>query len=404
MMAQYDGSLTQGFDVANKKKVLFVVYGGGHVNMILPVVQALLAQGEWDVEVVGLTTAGAVLKRAGIAYLGFSNIVDEGDAPALDWGRRLSAGINSDVVPLEETVAYMGLSYADLEAQHGVQQAAEIYAAKGRHAFLPVRSMRRLVDKVQPDLVVATNAPRAERAAILAARDAGIPAVCIVDLYPPADGAWLKDDCYAQKVCVLNPTAKQMLVALGRDADHIVVTGNPAFDRHYLFRRGAAVGEEVVVGFASNILPEPPAGKPDGTLQREVFEHLRQLCSRKGYTLALRQHPNEARWDSIGAPVNCSGMAIDAYLASLDMLITFPSTIALEAQIHGVRVGLLDFTSLSAACAYLFNGDFESIGQPSDIDALDVARRGDAREGNQRVESATNNVCAVLTKLMERAN
>jgi hypothetical protein len=394
--------------VVDKKKVLFVAYGGGHVNMIVPVVQAILAKDEWAVEVVGLTTAGAVLDRAGIAHLGFKDIVGEDDAAALAWGRHLSAGVNSGAVAPDETVAYMGLSYADLEAQHGAAKAGEIYAAQGRHAFLPVRSMRRFLDKIQPDLVVATNAPRAERAAILAAQDAGIAAICIVDLYPPADGAWLKEDSYAQKVCVLNDTAKQMLIASGRNADDIAVTGNPAFDRHYLFARGERAGElsreKIVVGFASNILPQPPAGKPDGVLQREVFERLENLCGRNGYTLALRQHPNEKAWENIGDAVNCSGMAIDAYLASLDMLITFPSTIALEAQIHGVRVGLLDFTSLSVACAYLFNGDFEAIGQVQDIDGLKVVRDAPHRVQGRAAQSATNNVCAVISELMEQVN
>lgn len=393
--------------MVKKKKVLFVAYGGGHVNMIVPVVQAILAKDEWAVEVVGLTTARAVLDRAGIAHLGFRDIVGEHDAAALAWGRRLSAGVNSDTVARDETVAYMGLSYADLEAQHGAAKAAEIYAVQGRHAFLPVRSMQRLLDKLKPDLVVATNAPRAERAAILAAREARIAAICIVDLYPPTDGAWLKENSYAQKVCVLNGTAKQMLIASGRNGDDIAVTGNPAFDRHYLFARGEHASEfkeEIIVGFASNILPQPPAGKPDGALQREVFERLEELCARKGYTLALRQHPNEKAWADIGNAVNCSGTAIDAYLASLDMLITFPSTIALEAQIHGVRVGLLDFTSLSVACAYLFNGDFEAISQVQDIDGLTVVRDVPSRIQGSAIQSATNNVCTVINELMEKIN
>jgi hypothetical protein len=385
----------------NKKKALFVAYGGGHVNMILPVVKMLKQQPDWAVEVLGLTTAGPVLKQAGIACLGFADIVRNGDEAALEWGRRLSEGQSSDVVAHEETVAYLGLSYADLEATHGVDGAARLYAEKGRHVFLPLQSLQRLLAQLKPDIVIATNAPRAERAAIMAAREAGIPAICLVDLYPPKDGAWLKENSFADKICVLSETGKDMLVGNGRNADHIAVTGNPAFDRHYLFRAGAqskdSENRKTVVGLASNILP----GLPDGKIQREVFDRLRKLCAEKNYALAVRQHPNEAPWDDMGGAVDCRSMPIEEYLASLDMLITFPSTIALEAQIHGVRVGLLDFTSLSEACSYLFNGDFEAIRHVHDIDTLIVEPTHPAGGLQVGAASATSSVYKVITNIME---
>lgn len=390
-----------------KKKVLFVCYGGGHVNMVLPVAQALLAQGDWEVSLLGLTTARRVLEAAGLSCLGFRDIVGDGDARALEWGRRLSEGNHSSLVPEDESIAYLGLSYADLEAEHGVAGAAAVYAAQGRHAFLPVRALKRLIERLAPDLVVATNSPRAERAALLAARDAGIRAVCLLDLYPLPDGAWLKEHNFAQKVCVFHEKARQALLAHGRPAADVAVTGNPAFDRHYL-SAGAAQARPftpgaVVVGYASNVLPEPPGGKPDGELQREVFERMQQWCARKGYTLALRQHPSESPWRKLGAAVDCRTMPIETFLGSLDMLITFPSTIALEAQIHGARVGLLDMTSLSISCAYLFDDEVDVIKSVDGIDALEVRRAAPANAAQRRAGSATSRVCEVISQVMEQA-
>ena len=43
------------------KKVLFVCYGSGHVRMVLPLAQALQASGRAQVQVLGLTTAAAVV-------------------------------------------------------------------------------------------------------------------------------------------------------------------------------------------------------------------------------------------------------------------------------------------------------------------------------------------------------
>ncbi len=386
--------------LTKKKKILFVAYGGGHVNMVLPVVQSLLAQGRHEVLVLGLTTAGSVLARAGVPHIGFRDLATADDAAALAHGNRLSEGVNSDLVPREETVAYMGLSYADLEAEHGTAAAAAIYAERGRHAFLPTRTLKRLLASYAPDLVVATNSPRAERAALLAARELGIASLCLLDLYPPADGQWFKEDGYGSKICVLSSNVKDILVGLGRSADSIVVTGNPAFDRHYTFvptdEVAALRAGQPVVGYASNILP----GRPEGGLQLEVFERLRARCAVQGYTLAVRQHPNEARWRDLGGAVDCNGMPIEAYLSALDMLVTFPSTIALEAQIHGVRVGLLDFTSLSEACAYLFNGDVDAFKTVEALDDLVVVRRAGDLELS-RTTSATANVCETIENILE---
>lgn len=386
--------------MSKKKKILFVAYGGGHVNMVLPVVQTLLAQGRHEVLVLALTTAGNVLARAGVPYIGFRDLVTAGDEVALAHGVRLSKGVNSDLVAREETVAYMGLSYADLEAVHGADAAASIYAERGRHAFLPTRTLERLLASWAPDLVVATNSPRAERAALLAAHKLGIASLCVLDLYPSADGQWFKEDWYGSKICVLSRNVRDVLAGFGRKADSIVVTGNPAFDRHYTFTPTEEVAAlragQPVLGYASNILP----GRPEGDLQIEVFERLRARCALKGYKLAVRQHPNETRWRELGDAIDCNGMPIEAYLSSLDMLVTFPSTIALEAQIHGVCVRLLDFTSLSDACAYLFNGDFEAIGTVDELDRLTIERHAGERDMSG-AKSATANVCDTIENILE---
>lgn len=387
--------------MSTKKKILFVAYGGGHVNMLLPVIQSMIGQGRCEVEVLGLTTAGIVLARAGIAHLGFKDIIGSDDGAALNWGERLGAGLPAGPVSHEETVAYLGLSYAELEADYGVEGAARVYAEKGRHVFLPVGTLKRFLRHIRPDLVVATNAPRGERAAILAAREMGISAVCLVDLYPPQDGEWLKENWYGQKICVLNQTAKEMLIRCGRDPEQVEITGNPAFDRHYLYKgagmAGRSAADKIVVGYASNIIP----GAVDDSLQRAAFEQIRKLCREKNYELALRQHPNETPWAEIEGAIDCRDMSLERYLSALDMLLTFPSTIALEAQIHGVRVGLLDLTVLSAACSYLFNGDFEAIRRLEDIASLTVVPADKDGKAEVQAASATEKVCDVILQVLE---
>jgi hypothetical protein len=211
------------------KKVLFVCYGSGHVRMAVPVARALRDQGLADVQVLGLTTAAPVVRDAGLPLLQFKDFVGPADEPALAQGRALLASLGQVEDP-EESAAYLGLCYGDLVAEVGSEEARQRYADLARQAFLPVRTLTRILAHVRPDLVVVTNSPRAERAAVMAARGLGIPAVCMVDLFAVDEVRWIGAADYAQKVCVLNEGVRDFLIAAGRRPDQVVATGNPAFD------------------------------------------------------------------------------------------------------------------------------------------------------------------------------
>ena len=55
-------------------KILFVTYGGGHVNMVIPVVKEVEKEG-FTFTVLGLTTAGKSLEDAGLRYKTFKDYV-----------------------------------------------------------------------------------------------------------------------------------------------------------------------------------------------------------------------------------------------------------------------------------------------------------------------------------------
>ena len=147
-------------------KVLFVTYGGGHAQMVLPVVQWLSQHAALKIQVLALTTAAPVFVNAGIDVLGFRDFVRPEDAAALVWGERLLEGNTSMQVAHDESVAYLGLSYVDLEQRLGVAAAADVYAQFGRQSLRPLGVLQRIIRQLVPDVVVTTNSPRAERAAI----------------------------------------------------------------------------------------------------------------------------------------------------------------------------------------------------------------------------------------------
>src|SRR5438128_1956084 len=107
-----------------KKRILFVTYGGGHVNMILPIIRELASYPKIDIQVLGLTTASHTLAHANIPQFGFKKLIKPADERALKKGVILAKDIDHNSnVDYEETVAYLGLSYVDLEHRYSPEIA-----------------------------------------------------------------------------------------------------------------------------------------------------------------------------------------------------------------------------------------------------------------------------------------
>jgi hypothetical protein len=98
------------------KKVLFVAYGSGHIKMVVPLAQALAANGMAKPVVLALTTAAPVARAAGLEVLQFRDFVTEADGAALALGLQMMQGLGGPAADPQETVAYLGLSMADLIA------------------------------------------------------------------------------------------------------------------------------------------------------------------------------------------------------------------------------------------------------------------------------------------------
>ena len=146
-------------------RILFVTYGGGHVGMVLPVIRELeaLLPGV-DCQLMALTT-GHLKARAVRPTLGYKDFLHLVDADAVrSWGERLSEGNTSPDVPADETIAYLGINYLDLIAQHGEVGAADLYREQGRYGFRPLHFMRRVIDAVQPDVHLVASLVSLSRA------------------------------------------------------------------------------------------------------------------------------------------------------------------------------------------------------------------------------------------------
>jgi hypothetical protein len=339
-----------------RARVLFVTYGAGHVSMVVPVMQAMAERGVAEGVVLALTSAATVTRAAGLPTLQFRDFIEPGDAQALAWGEELASTLNpGGQVDPQETRAYLGLSFQDLVQEHGLERAREMYAQYGRHCFLPVPTLRRIIAKLAPDAVVITNSPRAERAAGIAARELGVPALCINSLFAIDEVEWIGQQGFCQKVCVLNDAVKDKLLKAGRSESEIIVTGNPSFD-DLTSPQVCDAGDRLRASLSSDVVsivlwasqPEPTAhptapGKigdpalPERIL-RQLLEWAEALPSRH---VLLRPHPNESLPEVVHPRATwCASPQYDigTLLHASDLVVTMTSTVAVQAYSVGLRV------------------------------------------------------------------
>lgn len=342
-----------------RRKVLFVTYGGGHIAMVLPVMRALRQQEpNIDCTLMALTTAQSRAIAAGEPALGFKDFLHLVDSRAASaWGKRLHPANRSPDVSDAESVAYLGINYLDLLERLGEDGAAALYAQKGRYGFFPLHFMRKVLREIAPDIVVATNSPRGEEAALQAALERGIPCVGMIDMFGLDSDPYVSRTMRPSLTCVIHEVVRQRLLARGFAPEAVAVTGNPAFDglsspanlaaaQNYLADRGWS-GLKVVL-WAGFVEPygHPNSPVPAGhALAVEVEEVLRAMVAeREDMALVVRYHPSE--WHTfpphrpqvrvhLSVP---SAEPIHPVILAADAVVVQNSTVGLESAVAGKPV------------------------------------------------------------------
>ena len=289
-------------------RVLFVSYGGGHIEMCLPVMRALrqLDSG-CELQLMALTTGLAVASTAGETPLGYRDFCDPEVAEQIDrYGRELLEGSERHpAVSEQESIAYLGINFLELVDQWGEAAAFERWEERGRQSFLPVRFFKRVLTRIQPDVVVTTNSPRSEQAAVMAAVELGIPSLSMLDLFALPGDPFLQRMVYADRLTVLSEATRRNLITAGFDEDRLFVTGNPAFDVLMTpqasqagrdFRRRLGWEQKNIVLWAGHLespdaVPQKFAGPGLALLVQDCL--VSWVMSRSDVCLVVRYHPNE---------------------------------------------------------------------------------------------------------------
>lgn len=398
------------------KTILFACYGSGHVRMVVPVAKALQEAGLARVQVLGFTTAAPVIRASGLDLLQVKDFLQPRDGPAIARGRRLLAAMGQVADP-EESAAYMGLCYDELAADVGEDEAQRRYQRDGRQAFLPKNLLSRILAAVAPDVLVATNSPRAERAAVMAARALGIPAVCMVDLFAVDEVRWIGQPGYADRVCVLNEHVRNFLVAAGRGKEEIRVTGNPAFDalrspalhaHGMALRQAQGWGEKRVVLWPSQVEPafHPFDGRPgDATLPQRVLHTLTDWVLRQGdVVLCVRPRAGESAPALPSHPrihVTGQGWPLPPLLAATDAVVTLNSTVGLEGFLTGARLIQVLGSVFDDAMPLARFGMADAAVPLRDLEAaVERWARVPRRPPGEQIPEATPQVLAVLREFL----
>lgn len=332
---------------AGKPHAFLAAYGGGHISMILPICQALRERG-WKVTLLALTTAAAKAEQAGEPYIGYKDLMHLAAPNAQAFGNQLCPDLDDNgPVSREETLAYHGANFAELVEVSDLEAAWQQWEESARQAFLPINFMRRVLTEYKPDVVIATNSPRTERAAITAAKQLGIPSLCMVDMFAMQEIKWIGEPAFADRVTVLNEAVRRMFIAYGRDPDDVVVTGNPAFDVINMpstIATGRALSKartwddgRLTILWASTVEPQrhPFTGEPgDPDLPRRVEKKLREIVRQDlNLRLVIRYHPSEnvkfvpeqnIEFSPITEPLH-------SVLHAVDLVVVTASTVGLEA-------------------------------------------------------------------------
>ena len=396
------------------KRILFVSYGGGHVNALLPVYEKLLLNKQFTCNYLALTTAYQVLKNKDLPCIGFKDLVDN-NQNALELGKKIVGDNINSTVSYEESIAYMGLSYCDLVDQFGESSAHEKYKTYGRQAFYPLNTLKRFLSKEAPDLVITTNSPRAERAAVDAAKDLGIPSLCLVDLFALQEISWIGKPGFANKVCVISDHVKDHIVAAGRRSDEVVVTGNPAFDQLAYLTVPASLGpKKTTILWVSQVEPEQHPmsadiyGDPElpVRIERKICEIARKMPYAH---FILRHHPSEKRnyvvehTEQKNIEISKPSSSLHEQLISADIVVTMTSTVALEAALLSKHVVTVDLS--------IFSNDapFSAMGISNGVTSLDELEstlfklantKPKKRQGLPEVGNATNNILSEIKEII----
>jgi len=332
-------------------QILFVAYGGGHMRMLVPVAQEMRDRGH-DILLLPLTLGVKDAAASGLPMITLNEALADhpGFDEMLSWGRQIAPTSDHPSMSDHDTHVYHGMGFHDVVAERGETSARHAFAETGRKSFHPLQSWRWILDRLQPRAVVATNSPRSESACLRAAVAKGVPATCVTDHFLVYEIDYVSQPSHGHKITVLGDAIADFLIAHGRPAEDIVVTGNTSFDLvgDDTYRQaGAALRsdrgwtDKTVILWPQQSKATQVGGK---TLipPQQIAPHLRAaLDADPAAVLVIRPHPN-APGPGLAADgdrvVLEPDPAIETLIHACDVVVQQSTTVGIQAALIGKSV------------------------------------------------------------------
>lgn len=265
---------------------------------------------------------------------------------------------------------------AAAQAARGVLGMAEIWDTAGPilsgvvTTLLPeclarVEAVRRALAQEKPDVVLMASAAHPLGYAFSAAGQlAGAPTVEITHGIPVMEYAYLP--VRTDKVAVWGPAMRDWYAERGTDPARIAITGQPRFDRIGNRRPadgGRALRKQIGVPAGAPIVTlatNPVSDQENARLLRAVVAAMRGF---RRHHLVIKMHPAERGevQRRVASECGCPASVVQAVdlhqlIAASDALLTYHSTVGLEAMILDTPVVVINLSGLPDPAPYVERG------------------------------------------------
>lgn len=342
--------------------IFFPTYGGGHVNAIIPIVNALRNRHVGiSVEVLALSNSFVNLKNERVFYNSISDYKYLYSAEELLEIEKigLEFALNHFESPNNDTVFYYGVSISELVRNVGEEQALKLFQESGRKTFEPLDFSRRLLTSIKPDKVFVTCGQRMELAMAKVANELGIEVIRLVDLV--IKNLHIPYKC---TLCVTNELASKYLSESNRHIKNIYVTGNPNFEYKGISNLLESKSDIVA------IFTQPG----DFGIEKVLRDFYKLAAKMSNFTFILKPHPSESfnKYKLLmnGAPANFSVSPSESskdIISSASCVFTFFSSVGMEAIMQDKVLLVLNYLGtkypvdyVKMGCAKLIT-DFSSL-------------------------------------------
>lgn len=359
-----------------KKKILFVTYGGGHVRIVIPIIEELISR-KHEVSILGLTSSVKDLKKYKYDYKNIRDYLSLFDyieqKKILEYGELVIDDAFDDKSGLDkdDIKVYLGINLWDLSLQYeNFDKCLNEFKLNGRRGFFPINLMERIIRYENPDVLVVTSGQRSEKAAAIVANKMDIQVVRIIDLL----GENLVIP-YDAKVCVMNDYAKNNILESNSkiNTNDVFVTGQPNIELKYNYR-------DQIKFYQNNNLDKYEKkvsffSQPNIPYRSIVFkEYIKLFESNSNYFGVWKLHPNEdiSLYDNLvnQLPPNLIVVKDDdtnVLIEESNLVITFYSTVGLQAIVAGKLLLVINLTEKDFPIDYAKLGCAKLVRNVSDF-------------------------------------